>query len=71
MHILEDHVIPWLRQWHMGAGLRGEQGAESIHTHISKLETQYHSIINTLDWLKYIVEEYTCNIESTPGLNSL
>ena len=28
MHILEEHVVPWLRMWHVGLG---EQGAESIH----------------------------------------
>lgn len=33
MHILEDHVIPWMQRWHIGARLMGEQGAESImHT---------------------------------------
>ena len=69
MHILEDHVIPWMRRWHMGAGLMGEQGAESIHAHISKLETQYQGIVNPLDRLRYIVQEY--NIKSAPGLNSL
>ena len=31
MHMLEEHVIPWLREWHVGFGLMGEQGAESIH----------------------------------------
>ena len=31
MHILEDHVVPWMRRWRIGAGLMGEQGAESIH----------------------------------------
>ena len=38
MHIMEDHVNPWLKQWHIGAGLMGEQGAESIHAHLMKLE---------------------------------
>lgn len=66
LHILEDHVVPWMRRWQMGAGLMGEQGAESIHAHISK---QYHGIVNPLERLRYIVQEY--NIESAPGLNSL
>ena len=27
MHLLEDHVVPFLRQWHgVGFGLMGEQG---------------------------------------------
>ena len=41
MHILEDHVVPWMRRWRLGARLMGEQGAESIHTHLHKLESQY------------------------------
>ena len=33
MHILEDHVVEWMKRWKIGAGLMGEQGAESIHAH--------------------------------------
>ena len=69
MHILEDHVIPWMRRWHIGAGLMGEQGAESIHAHINRLENQYNGIVNPVDRLKYVIIEH--NVESTPGLNSL
>jgi len=39
--ILEDHVVPWTRRWQLGAGLMGEQGVESIHAHLHKLESQY------------------------------
>lgn len=49
MHMVEDHVIPWLKQWHLGAGLMGEQGAESIHAHINKLEKDYSGISNSVD----------------------
>ena len=69
MHILEDHVVPWMRRWHIGAGLMGEQGAESIHAHFHRLENQYSGIVNPLDKLRYIVNEH--NIETTPGLNCL
>lgn len=55
MHILENHVIPWLRRWHIGAGFRGEQGAESIHSHVKKLEGNYSGIANEVDKLKYII----------------
>jgi hypothetical protein len=57
MHIMEDHIIPWLEQWHIGAGLMGEQGAESIHAHLMKLERQHDSIANPVDRLKYIFSE--------------
>lgn len=31
MHILEEHVVRFLRKWGVGCGFLGEQGAESIH----------------------------------------
>ena len=69
MHIMEDHVIPWLRRWHVGAGLMGEQGAESLHSAIHKMDDRYSSIVNRLDRLKYIVKEH--NILTAPSLNTL
>ena len=69
MHILEDHVVPWIEKWRVGAGLMGEQGAESIHAHIGRLEDQYRGIANALERLKYIITEH--NLESSPLLNSL
>ena len=69
MHILEDHVVPWLERWHIGSGLMGEQGAESIHAHLQKLETQYSGVVSDLHRLKYVVREH--NIQSAPQLNSL
>ena len=69
MHILEDHVIPWMRRWRVGSGLMGEQGAESIHAHIMKLERVYQGIPGDLDRLKYIFKELT--LESAPSLTSL
>ena len=41
LHILEDHVQQWLQHWHIWFGIMGEQGAESLHAHIKKLERQY------------------------------
>ena len=31
MHMVEDHAVQWARSTHVGFGLLGEQGAESIH----------------------------------------
>ena len=30
MHLLEDHVIPRIRQWHFGLGFHDEQGRELV-----------------------------------------
>lgn len=69
MHVLEDHTIPWLKRWHLGAGLMGEQGAESIHAHMMKLERTHQGIANDVERLRYIVHEHM--LESAPSLTSL
>ena len=51
MHLLEDHMVPWMRRWHLGAGFMGEQGAESIHAHLNRLENTYSGIPNGVDRL--------------------
>ena len=69
MHILEEHVIPWVQRWRIGAGLMGEQGAESVHQHFMKLERVYQGIPCEIDRLRYIMKEH--QIASDPSLSSL
>ena len=69
MHLLEDHMVPWMRRWHLGAGFMGEQGAESIHAHLNRLETTYSGIPNRVDRLLYIYRMY--QIETAPSLQSV
>lgn len=66
MHILEDHVIPWFNRWHIGFGMMGEQGAESIHAHLNNIEENYDSIANQLDRLKYVFRK-SC-LQTAPAL---
>ena len=65
MHTMEDHVVPWLKRWRLDSGLMGEQGAESIHAHLMKLERTHQGIPNELDRLKYFVKEHM--LESDPS----
>ena len=37
MHMVEDHAVQWARSTHVGFGLLGEQGAESIHPKFKQL----------------------------------
>ena len=40
VHMLEEHVVPllpWFKEWHLGFGMMGEQGAESIHAYFNRL----------------------------------
>ena len=55
--------------WKIGAGLMGEQGAESIHAHLNRLASNYVGIVKPLDRLRYIFNEQ--NLESAPTLNHL
>ena len=47
----------------------GEQGAESIHAHLMRLERIHQGIANDVQRLKYIVREHM--LESAPSLTSL
>ena len=69
MHILEDHTVSWMRRWHLGAGMMGEQGAESIHAHMMRLDQIHQGIANDVERLKYCVKEHA--LESAPSLVSL
>ena len=59
MHLLEEHMVPWLRRWHIATGLMGEQGAESLHVHLHKLENRFSGVVNDLDHLQYVVATAT------------
>ena len=48
MHMLEDHVLPFLQKWRVGFGLLGEQGAESIHTTFNHLNRVYANKVKRL-----------------------
>ena len=46
MHLMEDHAIQWAAAYHVGYGLLGEQGAESIHATSTRLSLAFVSIKN-------------------------
>ena len=58
LHLLEDHILPFLQKWRVGFGLLGEQGAESIHTHFNQLTRVYANICNGVDRLHHIMVEH-------------
>ena len=62
LHILEEHVVPWIRRWHFGLGFHGEQGAESIHTVFNALHRTYNSITNPTHRLKCMLKEHHLQI---------
>ena len=58
MHMLEEHVIPWVRKWKFGLGFHGEQGAESIHAAFNTLQRTYSSVPNPTNRLKCMLKEH-------------
>ncbi|CAI8022352.1 hypothetical protein GBAR_LOCUS13139 [Geodia barretti] len=58
LHMLEEHVIPWLRQWRIGFGFMGEQGAESVHAAINHITPSYLNIPDRVQRLKGVLMEH-------------
>ena len=55
LHILEDHVVPFIRRCGLGPGFYGEQGGESIHKTINAMKHNYSNIKNACERLKYVM----------------
>ena len=58
MHMLEDHVVPFIRKWRVGLGMLNEQGAESIHARFNTIQRTYGSMPNKVERLKCTVQEH-------------
>lgn len=69
LHIMEEHIMPWVKKWKLGLGIMGEQGAESLHDHMMRLERTYQGIPDDVERLKHIVREQI--VESSPSLLEL
>ena len=62
MHMVEDHAVQWARSTHVGFGLLGEQGAESMHAKFNNLARAYSAIKGKVHQLKCIVAEHLASI---------
>ena len=49
LHMLEDHTVPFIRQWRVGLGMLGEQGMEGIHARFNNLERTYSNMSNHME----------------------
>ena len=58
MHLLEEHLVPWLRKWKLGMDKMAEHGAESIHSRINSLKHFYANIPNKEKQLKELVKAH-------------
>ena len=67
LHMLEEHVVPWLHKWHVGFGLMGEQGAESIHAYFNALSCTYKSMPEEVQKLRQVMVEHLHIALAMPG----
>lgn len=58
LHMMEDHIVPFLRKWRRGLGLLGEQGAESIHARFNSIRCNYTNMPNPVERLECIMREH-------------
>ena len=65
--MLDDHVIPWIRQWKFGMGVMGEQWGESCHREFKRLHRVFHGIPDPLTQLTSVMKEHI--IATHPKIN--
>ena len=58
LHMLEDHVVPFIKKWNVGFGFYGEQGGESVHHEFKKMRDRYSNIKCPTDRLKYLMTQH-------------
>lgn len=58
IHMLEDHMVDFFRNWKVGLGFLGEQGAESIHARFNSIRRNYVNMPNRVQQLEYIMKEH-------------
>ena len=58
MHMLEEHVLPWIERWGVGMALHGEQRGESIHAEFNRQTAIAGGIRNKVDQLKSVMRNH-------------
>ncbi|KAI8497930.1 hypothetical protein Bbelb_245820 [Branchiostoma belcheri] len=65
MHLLEDHVVPWIRRWKFGLGFHGEQGIEEIHAAFNNIERTTYGIADSTQQILSILHKHMLSV--SPG----
>ena len=58
MHMLEDHIVPFIRKWQVGCGFYGEQGGESLHQAFNRMKDRYTSIKDPVERVRYMMKQH-------------
>ena len=62
LHLLEDHVCRFLREWGFGFRLYGEQGMECLHNTMNQLVKPFKSMGDDLDRVTSIMGEHYARV---------
>lgn len=62
LHLLEDHVVDFVRQHRVGFGFLGEQGAESIHAKFNGIRRNFVNMRNPVERLNAILTEHLTQV---------
>ena len=65
LHILEEHVVPWMKRWKVALEFHNEQGGESIHAKFNQLQRQFVCIKDSLKRLELTIKEHHTQIQAT------
>ena len=58
LHMMEDHIIPWIQRWRVGCGIMGEQGAESLHASFNNTERAYNNMRDRVQRLNVLLKNH-------------
>uniref|UniRef100_A0A1X7VXA2 Uncharacterized protein n=1 Tax=Amphimedon queenslandica TaxID=400682 RepID=A0A1X7VXA2_AMPQE len=58
LHMLEDHMIPWIKLWNTGCALMGEQGAESLHAKFNSTKRAYNNMRHRVEGMKVLQNHF-------------
>uniref|UniRef100_A0A1X7V9J0 Uncharacterized protein n=1 Tax=Amphimedon queenslandica TaxID=400682 RepID=A0A1X7V9J0_AMPQE len=56
LHMLEDHIVPWMKRWRIGCGCMEEQGTESLHASFNNTERAYKNMRDRVDRLRVVLQ---------------
>ncbi|XP_066934119.1 uncharacterized protein [Clytia hemisphaerica] len=62
LHMLECHILKFIKKWRIGLGMYGEQGAESIHPEFNSLRKTYASHKPAEKRLQTMVEQHLLRV---------
>ncbi len=62
LHLLEDHMVPFIRRFGVGFGFLGEQGVESIHARFNGIRRNYVNMRSPVQRLAAILTEHLTQV---------